>query len=333
MNKKAGLSIKQITTVLLALALPLLALAGCGKKTDSILVYSSAEDYVIEDLNQRLAETFPNYDITVEYMSTGNLAAKLAAEGTQTDCDIVQQLDYGYLAQLDAADVLADLSGYDKSVYMDDTNMSENYVIQYRNGAAVIVNTQVLENKSLPEPTSYQDLLKPEYKDLISMPSPKASGTGYVFYKSLINAWGEEEALRYFDQLTPNILQYTSSGSGPVNALLQGEVAIGLGMTSQAVLQINEGAPLKILFFDEGSPYGLYGQTIIKGKEARPEVKEVFDFLVNIYNFECTEKFYPEKIYKDKNFTLDNYPQNIQYADMSDNSVEERARLLELWKY
>jgi len=333
MNKKAGLSIKQITTVLLALALPLLALAGCGKKTDSILVYSSAEDYVIEDLNQRLAETFPNYDITVEYMSTGNLAAKLAAEGTQTDCDIVQQLDYGYLAQLDAADVLADLSEYDKSVYMDDTNMSENYVIQYRNGAAVIVNTQVLENKSLPEPTSYQDLLKPEYKDLISMPSPKASGTGYVFYKSLINAWGEEEALRYFDQLTPNILQYTSSGSGPVNALLQGEVAIGLGMTSQAVLQINEGAPLKILFFDEGSPYGLYGQTIIKGKEARPEVKEVFDFLVNIYNFECTEKFYPEKIYKDKNFTLDNYPQNIQYADMSDNSVEERARLLELWKY
>lgn len=333
MNKKAGLSIKQITTVLLALALPLLALAGCGKKTDSILVYSSAEDYVIEDLNQRLAETFPNYDITVEYMSTGNLAAKLAAEGTQTDCDIVQQLDYGYLAQLDAAGVLADLSGYDKSAYMDDTNMSENYIIQCRVGAAVIVNTKVLTDKGLLEPASYQDLLKPEYKGLITMPSPKASGTGYMFYKSLVNAWGEEEALKYFDQLTPNILQYTSSGSGPVNALLQGEVAIGLGMTSQAVLQINEGAPLKILFFEEGSPYGLYGQTLIKGKETRPEVREVFDFLVNTYNYENAEKFYPEKIFKDKDYTLDNYPENIVYSDMSNNSIEEKTRLLELWKY
>lgn len=333
MNKHAGFSTKRVVAALLALTLSLLALAGCGKKTEPILMYTSAEDYIIEYLNQRLTETFPDYDITIEYMSTGNLAAKLAAEGTQTDCDIVHQLEYGYLAQLDAAGVLADLSEYDKSIYMDDTVMSENYIIESRNGGAVIVNTQTLADKGLPEPTSYQDLLKPEYKGLVSMPSPKSSGTGFMFYKSLVNAWGEEEALAYFDQLTPNILQYTSSGSGPVNALIQGEAAIGLGMTAQAVLQINEGAPLKILFFEEGSPYSLYGQTVIKGKETRPEVKEVFDFLVNTYNYESKEKFLPEKIYKDKDYTTDNFPKDIPYSDMSNSTIEEKTRLLELWKY
>lgn len=308
-------------------------LAGCGAQKESVLIYTSVEDYVIEDMNARLSEAFPDYDITVEYMSTGNHAAKLLAEGTNTECDISYDLEYAYLAQLAQAGVLADLSTYDMSIYMQDTVESSNYLVQCRNGGAVIVNTELLAEKGLAEPTCYEDLLKPEYEGLISMPNPKSSGTGYMFLKSLVNAWGEEEAFAYFDQLTPNVLQYTSSGSGPVNALLQGEAAIGLGMTAQAVTQINEGAPLKILFFEEGSPFSLYGQAIIAGKETRGAVKEVFDFLVNTYSYELNEKFFPEQMFVDKVYTVENYPENIIYSDMSNNTIEEKTRLLEKWKY
>ena len=59
---------------------------------------------------------------------------------------------------------------------------------------------------------------------------------------------GEEKGFEYFDELSKNILQYTSSGSGPVNALVQGEVGIGLGMTFQAVNEINKGSNLTIKF-------------------------------------------------------------------------------------
>lgn len=65
---------------------------------------------------------------------------------------------------------------------------------------------------------------------------------------------GEDQAFSYFDKLIENILQYTSSGSEPVNALDQNEVAIGLGMTFQAVQEINKGANLEITFFNEGAP-------------------------------------------------------------------------------
>ena len=85
---------------------------------------------------------------------------------------------------------------------------------------------------------------------MISMPNPKSSGTGYMFCKALVNEWGEEKALEYFDKLSENILSYTSSGSGPINALIMKEAAIGLGMTPQAVAKINEGqAQLKIKYF------------------------------------------------------------------------------------
>ena len=324
---------KKFVKIAAVLLMVMLMLSACGSVKESVLIYTSVEDYVIEDMNARLSETFPDYDITVEYMSTGNHAAKLLAEGANTECDISYNLEYAYLAQLDQAGVLADLSAYDMSIYTQDTVESSNYLIQCRNGGAVIVNTELLAEKGLAGPTSYEDLLKPEYQGLISMPNPKSSGTGYMFLKSLVNAWGEEEAFAYFDALTPNVLQYTSSGSGPVNALLQGEAAIGLGMTAQAVTQINEGAPLKILFFEEGSPFSLYGQAMIAGKETRECVKEVFDFLVNTYSYEFNEKFFHEQFFKDTVYEIENYPTDIVYSDMSDNTIEEKERLLEMWKY
>lgn len=307
--------------------------SGCGNAKEKVLIYTSSEDFKIENMQKRLDEKFPEYDIVIEYMSTGNHAAKLLAEGKATDCDITHDIEYSYLSQLDANGFLADLSAYDKSIYVDDVNLSENYIIELRNSAAVIVNTKVLKEKNLPEPTSYADLLKPEYKGLISMPNPKASGTGFMVLKSLVNAWGEEEAFSYFDSLTENILSYTSSGSGPVKALVQEEVAIGIGMTAQAVTEINNSTPLKILFFEEGAPYTLYGQSIISGKETRESVKRVFDYLINEYNYENNEKFFPEKIFKDKDYKVANYPENIKYADMSNNSIDEKNRLLDKWKY
>ncbi|MBR4289518.1 MAG: extracellular solute-binding protein [Oscillospiraceae bacterium] len=324
---------KKLIYVLAMLLMLSTILCGCGGGKESVLIYTSVEDYVVEDMNARLSEQFPDYDITVEYVSTGNHAAKLLAEGTNTECDITYDLEYGYMEQLANAGVLADLSAYDKSIYMDDTVVSDNYLIQCRVGGAIILNTELLAQKGLAEPTCYEDLLKSEYAGMISMANPKSSGTGYMFLKSLVNAWGEEKAFAYFDALTPNVLQYTSSGSGPVNALLQSEAAIGFGMTSHAVTQINEGAPLKVIFFSEGSPFTLYGQGMIAGKETRQCVKEIFDFLVNTYSYELNEKFFPEQMFKDVVYSVENYPQNIVYSDMSGNTIEEKTRLLEMWKY
>lgn len=308
-------------------------LTGCSSKLEQVVIYTSMEDYRVEYLNQRLKAEFPDYEIVVEYISTGNHAAKLLAEGLTSECDITHNLEYGYLMQLDAEGVLADLSSYDQSIYEADTFASANFIPQERNGGCVIINTKVLAERGLDAPTSYDDLLKPEYKGLISMPSPKASGTGYMFLKALVNAWGEQKAFAYFDLLTENILQYTSSGSGPLNAAIQGEVAIGLGMTAPTVTQINAGHPIEIVYFEEGSPYSLYGQSIIKGKETKPAVRAVFDFLVNEFNYENCEKYFPEKLYREKNYQLENYPKDICYADMSKNTSEEKRRLLDMWMY
>ena len=201
--------------------------ASTPEEKASVIIYSPNEDYLIEYYQTKLDEKFPDMDITIEYLSTGNLGAKLAAEGTETDCDLIIGMSYGYLDSL--VDNLAPIDFIDTSVFMPELLQADNkYVPWDRFSGACIVNTKQLEDKELPIPTSYQDLLDPQYEGLIEMANPNASSTGYLFLKSLVKAWGEDEAFNYFAELDKNILQYTNSGSGPIKDLIAGECANGL---------------------------------------------------------------------------------------------------------
>ena len=315
----------------LVLALSCLSFAGCSKK-ETIVIYTSAESFRIDYMNERMKEQFPQYDIRIDYKSSGDQANLMKAAGKNVECHITHDLEYGNAADLANLGIFADLTNViDFSGFSEDTVVSNFYAPELRNGGAIILNMDVLTEKGLDEPTCYEDLLDPQYKGLISMPNPKTSGTGYMFLLSLVNAWGEEEALQYFTSLSDNILAFESSGSGPVNKLITKEVAIGFGMISHAVQQINEGENLKILIFEEGAPYSLYGQAVIAGNETNPAVMEVFDFLVNHITPEMCERFYPEKLYKDKDFTIQNFPADVTYSDMSNNTPERKAQLLDKW--
>ena len=308
--------------------------SGCSSSADEkVIICSPAEDYRLEHLRESLNEEFQNTKISIDYYSTGNLAAKLKAEGNKTDCDIIHELEYSYLDQLDKLNILDDLTDFDMSTYDKSNIISKNYNPNVKNSGAIIINTEVLEEKGLSKPSSYNDLLKEEYKGLISMPNPKASGTGYMFLLSLINYMGEDEAFQYFDQLSNNILQYTSSGMGPVNALIQKEVAIGLGITAQAVTAIQDNKPLEILFFEPGSPYSLCGQTIIKDRQEKEYVTEIYKYILNTYNKINNNLFYPEKIFNTGPGKMEFYPANIKYANMKNNTFENREKYLDKWTH
>jgi iron(III) transport system substrate-binding protein len=314
--------------------LGVLSLFGCAPKQDNqVVFYLSSEDFRIDHFQKRLKEQFPAYTIIFEYMATGNLAARLAAEGMETECDIIGELDTAYLEGL--LDNLADLSSYDSSVFLDSlVPIHRKYLPMTKNSGCIFFNEDFLKDRNLPLPASYDDLLKPEYQGVISMPNPKSSSTGFFFLRNLINVRGEDAAFAYFDKLAENVLQFTSSGSGPVNALILGEAGIGLAMTFQAVMAINQGVPLKITIFKEGSPYSVYGTAIIKGKETRKAVQEVFDFFLTTLVYEDKVLFMPEQIFKVQPNTVPNYPRNVPAADMTGiEDLAEKQRLLEKWKY
>lgn len=323
---------------LLLLVTAILVLGGCSSKKDSkedekVVIYSCLEEYRNDYLLKKLNEQFPDYDITIQFTATGNLAAKIKSEGKDTQGDIILALQAVYMEQL--KDNFADLSSYDTSKYLEEmVRPDHKYLIWERFSGCVMTNPDLLKEKGLPEPTSFEDLLDPQYEGMISMPDPKSSSTGYIFLQMLVNQWGEEKAFQYFDELSKNVLQFTTSGSGPVSALTQGEAAIGLGITYQPVQQINDGVDLKINFFEEGAPYDLDGYSMIAGKEDKKAVKEVFDYLYHTLIFDDKTLYSPESIFKDQENTIANYPKDIPYGDMTGAlDSAEKERLLKEWKY
>lgn len=321
--------------IILLLVTLLFAFLADQSGRESIVVCASTEQYRNDALQEQLAERFPQYNIVVMYMSTGKAAAKVYAEGPGTEIDMLVGLETGYMNKI--RNSLADISGMSRIPYMEGLETSDNdnrWVTWERQAGAIIVNTDILEKHGLTEPETYADLLKPEYRGLVAMPDPKSSGTGYFFYKNWVNLWGEEAALNYVDQLHGNLKQFTESGSGPIKLLRQGEVAIGLALTFQAVSEINDGQPFRIIYPPEGSPYSLTGTAIVAGHEEKSGVKEVYDFIANEFLVYDKAYFSPELIYAGQQILLENYPEDIPYADMTGiQDDQEKERLLAIWKY
>lgn len=300
---------------------------------NSIIVYSSMEQFRNDELQKQLNEEFPELDVYVMYVSTAKAAAKLSIEGTDSDADIVVGLEQAYMTKVEKH--MANVSEFSHLEYEDDMVVpSGKYLTWERQAGSVIINKTILEKEKLPIPKTYEDLLDPKYKNLIAMPDPKSSGTGFFFLRNLVNEMGEEEAYTYIDKLAVNIKQFTESGSGPVKLLIQGEVAIGLGLTFQAVNEFNNGNDFLILEPEYGSPYSLTCTSMLKGREENSDVVKVFEYIANDYM--VYDKMYgsPEKVLKVQENGIENYPENIKYADMTGiDEIKEKERLLAKWKY
>lgn len=301
------------------------------KKT--IVIWTSGEDYRNDAYLKGLNEKFPQYEFQLEYMNTSTIASKILEEGKNTVCDIILSEEYGYLDMIQ--DNLASLDNIvDYSLFLDNiVPESKKWSPELKNGGCIMINKKLLDEKSIPVPQSYEDLLDNSYKDLISMPNPASSGTGYMFLRQLTNEWGEDKAFEYFSKLTDNVLQYTSSGSGPINQLIQGEVAVAIGMTSQGVTEKNNGVDLDILFFEEGSPYSMYGNALVLKDNIPDNVYQVFKYLSNELCKQNNELFFPDQIFKNFTPVVKGYPTNIKYGNMSNDTKSEKERLLKKWTF
>lgn len=323
---------KKILVVLIACAILLVGVTT-AKNDNAIIVYTSMEQFRNDALQEQLNEKFPELNIYVMYVSTAKAAAKISLEGKNSDADIVVGLDNAYMTKI--KEYMADVSEHSHLEYQDDMIVSSGkYLIWERQAGSIIVNKTILERENLPMPETYEDLLNPIYKNYIAMPDPKSSGTGFFFFKNLVNTFGEDEAFDYIDKLAVNVKQFTESGSGPVKLLIQGEVAIGLGLTFQAVNELNNGNDFEIIEPEFGSPYSLTSTSMLEGRQHNPDIVRVFDYIVNDYMIYDKLHGNPEVVLKNQENKIENYPQNIRYADMRGiEDIEEKERLLAKWKY
>ncbi len=308
-----------------------LTISGCsGKNNKTINIYSANYEEEIAVELEYLQDLFPDYDITITYMSSGKLAAKIMAEGKDTEVDIVMSLSSGYANQLKNAGMLR---AFDTGVsYKDEFTDSDKMVIA--NGVwagAIVVNTDLLEADGLPEPKSYTDLTDPVYKGKIVMADPSSSSTGYFFLHGLLNLYGEENGWQYFDALRENIKLFSESGSVPVSMAESGEAAIALGIDYQAMALADSTSPIKVIFAAEGAPYD-YDTALLINRKNDPS-DAVLDVMAAITSPEGNDVFnnYNISVLKDAPSTT-GYPDSFYLMDMTGISDSaQKESILAAW--
>lgn len=323
---------KKVTKILLCCLAIIIFATGCGKKKEKVIIYTSTEEFRNKEMIKQLNEKFPNYEIDVQHIATGNCAAKIKAEGKNIEADIILGLELSHIENL--KDSFAKLDKFDTSNFVDGINPDHNkYIIWDKYTASIIVDKDYFKKHNFKEIKTYNDLLNPKFKGLIAMPDPKTSGTGYMYYLNVVNEMGEKKGLEYFDKLSKNVKQFTTSGSGPVSLLKQGEIAIAMGMTFHGINEIDAGANYKIIELDTGTPYNMTGIGIIAGKDEKQAVKEVFEWLITDWTKYDKEHFVPGKVLKDQETKIKNYP---VLKDANMKSIEDSKKkddLIAKWKF
>jgi len=125
-------------------------------------------------------------------------------------------------------------------------------------------NTDWFKKKGLAYPTSWDDLLKPEFKGQISMAHPSTSGTSYTILATIVQMRGEEATWKYFSALNQNIRQYTKSGTTPPMDVGLGEAAIGITFSHDGLKPAFEGYPVALSFPKDGTGYEIGCMALIK---------------------------------------------------------------------
>ena len=315
---------------------------GCAfAGSDRVVIYTAAEDERIAYLQEKLDAQFPDVEIVIQSLGTGQLLSKLQAEGNNSDRDIFYDLEVVNAEIILNAnpDLFVDLSDYDFSIYDSSvtgyTERHHKYAVNGKTYGAFLVNTAILAEKGLEVPATYEDMLKEEYAELISMPNPRSSGTGYSYYNGMVTMLGADEGLAYFESLNPNIKEYTTSGSAPAKAAVRGDVAIAYGLLWQCVNYANENEGLVVVVPEAGLAYDLFTMGMISGHETKAAVKDVFSYLYNELNRPQCALFNPDIIYTEMPAAeIPNYPtgfSEITMAGMFD--FEYKQDMLDQWEY
>lgn len=225
------------------------------------------------------------FGITVNYvrMSAGEALARLQAEKENPSFDIWWGGPVDSFIAAKQADVLEkyDSPNYANLIDPDKAKDPDNtWAGIYMGSLGFATNTNWLkDNPNAKAPTSWDDLLKPEFKGQIMVAHPSTSGTSYTALSTILQIRGEQAGWEYIQKYSQQIAQYTKSGAAPAKFVGLGEAAVAIVFSHDIVNEIeNNKAPLVLTFPAEGTGYEIGGVAIVKGAKHMEAAKAWFDW-------------------------------------------------------
>lgn len=303
-------------------------------------VYTALEEEQLPIYKEAFEKAYPDIEINWQRDSTGVITARLLAEKDNRQADVVWGLAATSLMLLDKNGMLDAYKPKDyeqiKDQFKDTRSDNPTWVGMDAWAAAVCFNTAEGEKLGIPAPTSWADLLKPEYKGHIVMPNPGSSGTGFLTVSSWLQSMGEEGGWAYMDKLHENINSYLHSGSKPCKSAAAGEYLVGISFAYPGVSLMNQGAPVQVILPSEGIGWDMEATAIMKGTPNLEAAKAVADFSASAEANALYNESYQVLARQDVQAKVpENYPANEADLLIKNDfywAAENREAILQEWQ-
>jgi iron(III) transport system substrate-binding protein len=302
-----------------------------------LTVYTALENEQLAPFKQAAEAAVPGIEIAWVRDSTGVITARLIAERANPRADVIWGLSVFSLLQLEGMDMLEAYSPRGAEALRANMRSPRSPMTWTGMDAfvsAVCFNTVVAQQRGLPRPTTWADLLDPRFRGQVVMPNPNSSGTGFLTIAGWMGAMGEAPAWNYMTRLHENVQVYTHSGSAPCNNAARGEFAVGLSFDMRSVALKNQGAPIDIIIPTDGVGFDLEATAIVRGTRNLDAARRLADFAVSRPAMELYGRYYALLALPGVEPTVRGYPAefaerlvNADFAAIAGN----RERILREW--
>lgn len=277
------------------------AFSGTAAADGQVVIYTNADDEAVTAFQNALnANGFENKYV-IQSFGTSELGGKLLAEGRALEADLITMSSYYVDSAQERNHMFADLTDVKSQLLQDSENSTAP---AYRRPTtvqegAIFYNTTVLRDEGLPVPQSLADLADPIYAGQISVTDMEGSSTGWLMVQAIADAYGTgEEGREILTGIYRNAGPHLQmSGSGPLNSVRSGEVAIGFGLRHQAIADKNEGLPIDYVDPEEGN-YSLTESVAMldKGDRTNPLAQRMAAAIIDAGRPELL-RTYPNPLY------------------------------------
>lgn len=260
----------------------LIALLASQALAGELTIYTSYEEDEASAFLKLAQEAMPDVSFNMLRLSTGDLAARMIAEKGNPQHDVIWGFAASTIVNPEIAETLeAYKPAGGEKIPVDFRAADDSWFAVTGYMAVFCVNNERLEKLGLEAPTSWADLLKPEFKDEVVMPNPASSGTGYIQVSSLLQMKGDDAGWALLDQLDGNVAQYIKSGSKPCHAASSGEYTVGASYDMRAIKNIAEGFPISMIIPAEGSGNELEANALVASSSNKADAKRFLDWTVS----------------------------------------------------
>ena len=149
-------------------------------------------------------------------------------------------------------------------------------------GSVVLMgNKEILAQKNLSMPQSWEDLTKPEYKDEVLMATPAVSGTFYAMVSGIVQTMGSEDGWKRLEAIDANVPYYSKRGAEPANKVSIGEAAIAVAPFDTVQRLQQEGYNVEMTFPKDGVPWYIAPVAIFKGANNPAGARALVDWVLS----------------------------------------------------